>query len=167
VPSLSLRGLLSRAINLYRPYGMYRHMTRPAKFSPNVARPDSAFSKLRGISSARRGMPPRRWRISAPQPPLPRAHSFISSVAREHWASRRPNSGRGTSAFFAAAPYHEPSDPLDRVLAYVAFRKAIIVGDLAEVTCLVGTLAQEIYISSPTIRDAYGRSIFGHAATSK
>ncbi|EPJ9702018.1 TetR/AcrR family transcriptional regulator [Pseudomonas aeruginosa] len=70
-----------------------------------------------------------------------------------------------TTTFFAAAPYHQPSDPLDRVLAYVAFRKAIIAGELAEVTCLVGTLAQEIYASSPDIREACGSSIFGHAAT--
>jgi TetR/AcrR family transcriptional regulator, transcriptional repressor for nem operon len=69
-----------------------------------------------------------------------------------------------TSDFFAAAPYHEPADPLERVLAYVAFRKAIIAGDLTEFTCLVGTMAQEVYASSPDIRDACGRSIFGHAA---
>ncbi|MDX8500643.1 TetR/AcrR family transcriptional regulator [Mesorhizobium sp. VK4C] len=82
----------------------------------------------------------------------------LGVAAAEFWTQE-------TSAFFAAAPYHEPSDPLDRVLAYVAFRKAIIIGDLAEVTCLVGTMAQEIYASSPDIRDACGRSIFGHAAT--
>lgn len=70
-----------------------------------------------------------------------------------------------TSAFFAAAPYHAPADPLDRVLAYVAFRKSIIAGELAEFTCLVGTLVQEIHATSPSIRDACGASIFGHAAT--
>jgi TetR/AcrR family transcriptional repressor of nem operon len=70
-----------------------------------------------------------------------------------------------TSAFFAAAPYHAPSDPLDRILAYVAFRKAIIAGELAEFSCLVGTLVQETYAGAPAIRDACGESIFGHAAT--
>ena len=30
-----------------------------------------------------------------------------------------------TSEFFAAAPYHGHDDPLDRVLAYVEFRKSI------------------------------------------
>jgi len=70
-----------------------------------------------------------------------------------------------TSAFFAVAPYHTPADPLDRVLAYVAFRKSIIAGGLAEFTCLVGTLVQEVYATSPSIRDACGASIFGHAAT--
>jgi TetR/AcrR family transcriptional repressor of nem operon len=51
------------------------------------------------------------------------------------------------------------------VLAYVAFRKAIIVGELAEFTCLVGTMAQEVYATSSDIREACGKSIFGHAAT--
>lgn len=82
----------------------------------------------------------------------------LGVAAANHWAE-------STSAFFAAAPYHEPSDPLGRVLAYVAFRKAIIVGKIAEFTCLVGTMAQEVYSSSPAIRDACGKSIFGHAAT--
>ncbi len=70
-----------------------------------------------------------------------------------------------TSAFFAAAPYHGPSDPLDRVLAYIAFRKALISGSLPEFTCLVGTMVQEVYATAPAIRDACGASIFGHAAT--
>ena len=70
-----------------------------------------------------------------------------------------------TSAFFAAAPYHAPDDPLERVLAYVAFRRAILAGELAEVTCLVGTMVQEVYAMSPAIRAACGASIFGHAAT--
>ncbi|MDX0836258.1 TetR family transcriptional regulator [Sinorhizobium medicae] len=69
------------------------------------------------------------------------------------------------TGFFEAAPYHDPADPLARVLAYVAFRRAIITGGIAEFTCLVGTMAQEVYASSPDIRDACGRSIFGHAAT--
>ncbi len=70
-----------------------------------------------------------------------------------------------TTAFFASAPYHDHADPLERVLAYVDFRKSIIEGDLAEFTCLVGTMVQETYGSNPMIRDACAASIFGHAAT--
>ncbi|KNY15651.1 TetR family transcriptional regulator [Shinella sp. SUS2] len=70
-----------------------------------------------------------------------------------------------TTAYFAAAPYHAPNDALARVLAYVAFRKAIITGALKDFTCLVGTMAQEVHASAPDIRDACGRSIFGHTAT--
>lgn len=82
----------------------------------------------------------------------------LGVAAAEFWAAT-------TSAFFAAAPYHEPGDPLARVLAYVAFRKAIIAGALKEFTCLVGTMAQETYETAPDIRDACGRSIFGHTVT--
>lgn len=70
-----------------------------------------------------------------------------------------------TTAFFARAPYHAPNDPLDRVLAYVAFRRSIIEGEFFEFTCLVGTMAEEVYATSPGIRDACAESIFGHAAT--
>ncbi len=70
-----------------------------------------------------------------------------------------------TAAFFARAPYHAPIKPLDRVLAYVAFRRSIIVGGLSEFTCLVGTMAGEVYATSPAVRDACAASIFGHAAT--
>ena len=70
-----------------------------------------------------------------------------------------------TTAFFQGAPYHDHDDPLDRILAYVEFRKSIIEGDLAEFTCLVGTMVQEAYDSYPAIRDACAASIFGHAST--
>lgn len=70
-----------------------------------------------------------------------------------------------TSALFAEAPYHEPDDPLDRVLAYLDFRKSIIEGEVFEFTCLAGTMTQEVHSSAPAIRDACADSIFGHAAT--
>ena len=82
----------------------------------------------------------------------------IGVAAAAYWAET-------TSAFFAAAPYHDHTDPLDRVLGYIKFRKAIIDGDLAAFTCLVGTMTQEVYASHPAIRDACAASIFGHAAT--
>lgn len=82
----------------------------------------------------------------------------LGIAAAAYWAET-------TSAFFASAPYHGHDDPLDRLLAYVDFRKEIIDGDLAEFTCLVGTMTQEVYGSHPAIRDACAASIFGHAAT--
>lgn len=69
-----------------------------------------------------------------------------------------------TSAFFAAAPYHQHADPLDRVLGYIDFRKAILQGTVPEFTCLVGTMVQEAYDSNPAIRQACDASISGHAA---
>ena len=82
----------------------------------------------------------------------------LAVAAAVHWAET-------TSAFFENAPYHEHDDPLDRLLGYVEFRKSIIKGNLAEFTCLVGTMTQEVYRSHPAIRDACAASIFGHAAT--
>lgn len=70
-----------------------------------------------------------------------------------------------TGKLFAQAPYHEPEDPLERVLAYLAFRRAIIGGESFEYTCLAGTMVQELHDSSPTIRDACAECIFGHAET--
>lgn len=70
-----------------------------------------------------------------------------------------------TGALFAAAPYHKLTDPLDRVLGYIDFRRSILAGEVAEFTCLVGTMVQEVYDTHPAIRDACNASISGHAAT--
>ena len=82
----------------------------------------------------------------------------IGIAAAEHWNAL-------VTGLFASAPYHQHADPLERVLAYIDFRKQLLVGELPEVTCLAGTLVQEIYDSDPEIRDACERCISGHAAT--
>lgn len=82
----------------------------------------------------------------------------LAVAAAQHWSEI-------TDAFFATAPYHKHSDPLDRVLGYLDFRKAILKGEIAEFTCLVGTMVQEIYNTGPDIREACQASISGHAAT--
>ena len=82
----------------------------------------------------------------------------LAIAAADYW-------NETTSALFAAAPYHKPKDPVDRILAYVDFRKALLRGDLPEFTCLVGTMTQEIYDTHPAIREACEHSISSHAAT--
>src|SRR5580704_4566251 len=82
----------------------------------------------------------------------------LAVAAAEYWIE-------GTGAFFASAPYHAPADPLDRLLAYVDFRKTLLMGELPDFTCLVGTMVQEVYDTHPAIRDACNRSISEHAAT--
>jgi TetR/AcrR family transcriptional repressor of nem operon len=82
----------------------------------------------------------------------------LAVAAADYWSEV-------TSAFFAEQAYHNASDPLDRLLAYIELRKAMIRGELAEFTCLAGTMAQEVYATHPAIRDACGDSISGHAAT--
>ena len=82
----------------------------------------------------------------------------LALAAADYWIE-------GTSALFASAPYHAPADPLDRMLAYVDFRKALLMGELPDFTCLVGTMVQEVYDTHPALREACNRSITGHAAT--
>jgi TetR/AcrR family transcriptional repressor of nem operon len=66
---------------------------------------------------------------------------------------------------FSQAGYRELDDPLERLLAYVDFRKSILQGTLPEFTCLLGTLAQEAYETHPAIAAAANRYISEHAAT--
>jgi TetR/AcrR family transcriptional repressor of nem operon len=70
-----------------------------------------------------------------------------------------------SAAFFQTAPYHKHRDPLDRVLGYLDFRKAHLKGEVAEFTCLAGTMVQEVYRTHAEIREACEASISGHAAT--
>lgn len=82
----------------------------------------------------------------------------LAVEAAEYWSAV-------TSELFRQAPYHSPADPLDRLLAYIDFRKALLKGELPEFTCLVGTMVQEVYETWPAIRSACAASIGGHAAT--
>jgi TetR/AcrR family transcriptional regulator, transcriptional repressor for nem operon len=82
----------------------------------------------------------------------------LALEAAQHFADR-------AEGLFAAAPYRALADPLQRVLGYVDFRRAILRGALPEFTCLLGTLVQEVYATHPAIRDACERHITGHAAT--
>src|SRR5579863_8352537 len=53
----------------------------------------------------------------------------LAVAAADYWIE-------GTGAFFASAPYHTLDDPLDRLLAYVDFRKSLLMGELSDFTCL-------------------------------
>lgn len=82
----------------------------------------------------------------------------LALAAIEHW-------NRLTAAIFAAAPYHRQEDPRNRLLAYLDFRSRLVRGGFAEFTCLLGTLAQEVFDGHPAIRAACGRGIESHART--
>src|SRR3984885_16222784 len=81
----------------------------------------------------------------------------LAVAALNQWTDR-------TTAFFAAAPPHRFDDPLERVLGYLDFRKAMLRGDVAEFTCLAGTMVQEAYGTHPEIRHACDASIDNQAA---
>jgi TetR/AcrR family transcriptional repressor of nem operon len=55
--------------------------------------------------------------------------------------------------------------PGERIAAYVAQRTQAMAGDLADVTCLLGMMAQETYRTHPEIGAACGRHIVEHART--
>jgi TetR/AcrR family transcriptional repressor of nem operon len=82
----------------------------------------------------------------------------LALAAAEYWNLM-------TGQLFRGAAYHALADPLDRLLAYVDFRKALLKGELPEFTCLVGTMVQEVYETHPDLRAACEGSIWGHAAT--
>jgi TetR/AcrR family transcriptional repressor of nem operon len=83
----------------------------------------------------------------------------LALAAVGHWNER-------TGALFAQAPYQQVADPRERLLAYIDFRAALLqAGGLPDVTCLLGTLAQETYDTHPALRQACGAGIEGHADT--
>lgn len=82
----------------------------------------------------------------------------LAIAATEHWTGVTGN-------LFESAPYHQITDPRERVLAYVDFRAGLIQGELPDFTCLLGTLVQETYGTHPEIRDACDRAIQFHART--
>ena len=90
-------------------------------------------------------------------------HHFASKealavAAADHWSAT-------TGRLFEQAPYHALADARQRVLGYLDFRAALLQGKVADFTCLVGTMVQEVHDSSPAIRNACAHSITRHAAT--
>lgn len=82
----------------------------------------------------------------------------LAIAGAEHFATM-------AAQLFASAPYHQPADPLERVLGYVDFREEILQGSLPEFTCYLGTLVQETYDSHPELRESCNKYISEHAAT--
>jgi TetR/AcrR family transcriptional regulator, transcriptional repressor for nem operon len=77
--------------------------------------------------------------------------------AAQHFASM-------AEGLFSSASYRDLPDPVDRLLGYVALRKSLLQGELADFTCLFGTLVQETYQTHPAIRAACLEHLTDHAA---
>lgn len=82
----------------------------------------------------------------------------LALAAAAHWQAR-------ATQMFATAPYHDLPDPLDRLLGYIEFRKAILTGDLPEFTCFAGTIIQEAYRTHPDVSAACGQGLSDSIAT--
>ncbi|MDQ0462735.1 TetR/AcrR family transcriptional repressor of nem operon [Caulobacter ginsengisoli] len=82
----------------------------------------------------------------------------LAQAAVAHWEAH-------TTGFFAEAPYHAGAGPLERLLGYVDFRKAILTGDLTEFTCFAGNIVQEAWRSHPQISGPLADNIVSHGKT--
>ncbi len=83
----------------------------------------------------------------------------LGIAAAQHWSDV-------TGKLFETAPYHAYEDPLDQLIAYIDFRATLLDDQsVAEATCLLGTMVQEIYDTNPAIRAACLAGITGHADT--
>ena len=79
----------------------------------------------------------------------------LAAVA--HW-------GDWTDGIFATAPYAAAADPRDRVFGYLDFRRDLLDHEVAQFTCLMGTLVQETYATHPEVRAACDRGMSSHVA---
>lgn len=68
-----------------------------------------------------------------------------------------------STSLFANAEFNKLEDPLQRLLGYLDYRKALLEGDLAARTCFAGTVIQETWATHPGLRDACGQSIDANA----
>jgi TetR/AcrR family transcriptional repressor of nem operon len=68
------------------------------------------------------------------------------------------------AAIFGSAPYGSASDPRDRVLGYVDFRASLLSREIAQFTCLLGTIVQEVYLTHPDLRAACDQGMSDHVA---
>jgi TetR/AcrR family transcriptional repressor of nem operon len=74
-----------------------------------------------------------------------------------HW-------NRFTEDIFADARFAKADDPRERLLGYVDFRMEILDREVADFTCLLGTLVQETYQSHPQVRSACDQGMSRHIA---
>jgi TetR/AcrR family transcriptional repressor of nem operon len=72
--------------------------------------------------------------------------------------------GEEADSLFRRAAYMDKADPLQRLLGYVDFRIELLQGEIAEVTCVLGTLVQEVHMTHPGIREVCDRHITANAA---
>lgn len=70
---------------------------------------------------------------------------------------------RAEQHIFANPVWTQLADPLDRVLAHIDLRLAMIDGPAEDFTCYVGTMVQEAFLTSDQLRKAANDSITAYA----
>lgn len=85
-------------------------------------------------------------------------HHFASKEALAV-ASAAAWTEHAQARIFTDAPWQRHEDPLDRLLAHIDFRLAMIDGPSEGFTCFVGTMVQESFATNPAIRTACEASL--------
>jgi TetR/AcrR family transcriptional regulator, transcriptional repressor for nem operon len=70
---------------------------------------------------------------------------------------------RAEQLIFTLPPWTQIEDPLERLLAHIDFRRAMLDGPIENFTCFVGTMVQETFASNDAIRVACDASISTYA----
>ena len=130
------------ACKAYQPVGTFSYAERAGSL---IVTEKNAKTKVLGgrfVCDPGQGLRSHNGRaISAPRPASRRAPSSIIFKSKEELGLAAVNYwSEITGAFFAAAPYHQHADTLERVLGYIDFRKSMLVGSVPEFTCLAGTM---------------------------
>ena len=88
----------------------------------------------------------------------------LGVAAAQYWSQM-------TGGLFAGAPYHQPADPLARLLAYIDFRSELIDGPVEGFTFLVGTKVLNAILLVPLLIAMVGlgrdRELMGPFASSR
>lgn len=81
----------------------------------------------------------------------------LAAAAAEQWTAR------ADEMIFTLAPWTRVADPLERLLAHIDFRASLMDGPAEDFTCYVGTMVQESFASSETLRRAADASITAYS----
>jgi len=89
-------------------------------------------------------------------------HHFASKEAlavegAQQWTAR------AEQLIFTLPPWTRIEDPLERLLAHIDFRLAMLDGPAEDFTCFVGTMVQETFATNDAIRAACDASITAYA----
>jgi TetR/AcrR family transcriptional repressor of nem operon len=133
--------------------------------APAAARPDARAKLLDAALSVIRAQGYAATSVDE----LCRAAGVTKGAFFHHFRSKEDLAVAAAAHFGALADglfqaaWTEFDTPAARVLGYVALRRAIIGGECSAFTCLLGTMVQEAYATSPAIRAACEAGIVGHA----
>jgi len=81
----------------------------------------------------------------------------LAETTAKAWAT-------GTNAFFNAADFTRHARPYDRVMGYIALRKALLTGPIPAFSCYAGTVVGETYAAGGPVFTAAAAAVTGHIA---